>query len=95
MNEQEIIENLKLEGYQNAYAYDAESGEIDEEHEHDFDTRIVVLEGQIQITSLIDGVVVNQSHQKGSEFTIERNTPHSAKVGSEGCRYIVSEKHYQ
>jgi len=29
----------------------------------------------------------------GSDVVIEKGTPHSAKVGSEGCRYIVAEKH--
>jgi hypothetical protein len=93
MNEQEIIEKLKSKGYQKVYIYDAEPGEIDQEYQHDFETQLIVLDGQIQITSLINGVITNMSHQHGSHIIIERNTSHSAKVGDEGCRYIVCEKH--
>ena len=39
MNEKEIIEKLKSEGYEKVcYSYNAEPGEIDEEHQHGFDT---------------------------------------------------------
>ncbi|MEO6536203.1 MAG: hypothetical protein ABIT47_00790 [Candidatus Paceibacterota bacterium] len=93
MDEQKIIDDLTSQGYDKVWPYEAEPGEVDEEHEHDFDTHLVVLRGQISITSLIDGVVTNMSHSTGSNIFIARNTPHAAKVSAEGCRYIVAEKH--
>lgn len=88
-----MIEALRSEGYYKVYVWDALPGEVDEEHQHDFDTRLVVLRGQIKVTSLIDGEVTSLSHQDGAHIDIQKGTPHSAKVGSDGCRYIVAEKH--
>ncbi|MDB5188119.1 MAG: hypothetical protein JWO50_639 [Candidatus Kaiserbacteria bacterium] len=93
MDEQKIIDNFKSEGYQKIYIWDAEPGEIDEEHQHDFDTCLIILKGKINITSLIDAVVTNTAHQAGAHIFIEKNNPHSAKVGPDGCRYLVAEKH--
>ncbi len=93
MDEQEIIKKLKSEGYQKVYVWDAEPEEIDAEHQHKFDTLLIILRGQIQITSLVNGLIVNMSHQIGAHISIYKHTPHSAKVGPDGCRYIVAEKH--
>ncbi len=93
MNELEVIERLQSEGFDEVYAYDAAPGEIDEEHQHDFDTKMVVLEGGISVTSVMGGAVTNLNYKKGSEITIPRNRLHSAKVGSKGCRYVVAERH--
>jgi quercetin dioxygenase-like cupin family protein len=93
MDEAEIIEKLKMEGFDPVYVYDAQPGEVDEEHAHNFDTKLVILSGDIQITSLVDGVVRNIKYGEGDELFILRNTPHTAKVGLSGCRYVVAEKH--
>jgi hypothetical protein len=94
MNEHEIIEQLKSDGYQKVYVWDAKPGEVDSEHQHDFDVLLVVLEGHIQITSYVGDAVISTSHQRGAHINIHKDTPHSANVGPDGCRYIVAEKHF-
>ncbi|TSC69461.1 MAG: cupin [Parcubacteria group bacterium Gr01-1014_56] len=93
MKEQEIIEKLKSEGYQKVYVWDAEPGEFDEEHKHDFDTKLVIITGEIQIRTAVDSFLSNTLYKSGSEVVIPRHQPHEAKVGSKGCRCIVAEKH--
>jgi len=91
--EEKIIKKLKLEGYNNVYVYEAEPNEVDEEHTHDFDTKLHVLLGQIRIKTLEGGTIVDFALKSGDEKVIPRNSTHSAIVSSEGCKYIVAEKH--
>lgn len=93
MDEAPIIDRLKEEGYGPVYVYVAESGEVEEEHEHDFYTKLVVLEGDLSITLVTGGVVTNMNYRVGNEVSIAKGCRHSAKVGDKGCRYIVAEKH--
>lgn len=93
MNEQELMQKLETEGFDKVWIYDAPAGEIDEEHAHDYDTKLVILSGEISITSVLGGAVANMNYKAGAEVVIPRNKPHSAKVGPNGCRYIVAEKH--
>jgi quercetin dioxygenase-like cupin family protein len=88
-NVQEIIDRLKGEGYDNVYEWNAKPNEIDDDHEHPFDTRLVVLEGAIVVT------MEGQSFAmiSGGESDIPRSTAHSAKAGAKGCKYIVAEKY--
>jgi len=93
IDEQKIMKRLESEGYDKVWIYEAEADEIDEEHHHDFDTKLHVLAGEIRI-KLLDGEVITDFRLKpGDEKEISRNQLHSAKVGSEGCKYIVAERH--
>ncbi len=93
MDQQKEIQKLKTEGYDNVWVYEAEGGEVDEEHDHDYDTKLVILTGAINIISEMDGLITNTQYKAGSEVIIPRNKLHSAKVAVEGCLYIVAERH--
>ena len=93
MDEQKIIDDLTAEGYDHVWIYEAPPGEVDEEHQHDYDTRLVILQGDIQIISEMGGAITNMKYVQGQTVEIPRNELHSAKVGPGGCRYIVAEKH--
>lgn len=88
-----VIERLKSEGYNNVYGYAAEPGEVDEEHEHPFDTKLHIMSGKIRIKMLTGGAVTDFALKEGDEKEIPRGQKHSAVVGAEGCRYVVAEKH--
>ena len=91
--EQKIIDHLKSEGYDKVWIYEAPAEEIDEEHKHEYDTRLHILSGEIRIKLLDESVITDFRLGKNEELDIPRNHLHSAKVGLEGCRYIVAEKH--
>ena len=93
MTEKEITQKLESEGYDKVWSYNAEPNEVDDEHDHDFDTKLHIVFGEIRVKKLSDGVIVDLLCKEGEEVDIPRNQLHSAKVGTEGCRYIVAERH--
>lgn len=93
MTEKELIENLEQAGYSKVWPYAAEPNEIDEEHIHDFDTKLHILSGEIRVKKLTDGAIIDFLLKEGDELEIPRKERHSAKVGANGCRYIVAEKY--
>lgn len=92
-HEQEIIERLKSEDFDHVWAYEAEPNEMDEEHEHDYDTKLYILHGYIRVKRLVGGAVADLRLESGNEIEIPRHQKHSAQAGPEGCRYVVAEKH--
>ncbi len=88
MTEEEWISTLTSEGYDRVFVWTEGPNETDEDHVHDFDTRIVVLEGEISVTT--NGHVVTA--RSGDTLDTPRSVKHSAVTGSEGCKYIVAEK---
>ncbi|HUO50106.1 MAG TPA: hypothetical protein VMU25_00830 [Candidatus Paceibacterota bacterium] len=93
MTEEEIIKKFGSEGYDKVWLYNAEPNEVDDEHNHDFDTKLHILSGEIRIKRLSGGAIMDFHLRKGEEIEIPRGQFHSAKVGAHGCRYIVAEKH--
>jgi len=89
MEFEEKIAALKQLGFQSVYQWSAEPGEEDLKHTHPFDTRILVLEGEIEI-EMDDKMQIIKS---GEEVDIPRGKLHSGKVGIGGCKYLVAEKH--
>lgn len=89
MDERQRIEQLESSGYSPVYIWQAEPGEVDELHSHDFDTVLVVLEGEIVVK------IGDQSNilHSGDRLDILRGIAHSAVASQDGCRYIVGEKH--
>lgn len=93
MTEEEIIKRLEGEGYDKVWSYDAEPNEIDEEHDHGFDTKLHILSGEVRIKKLQGGAITDFLLKQEDQIEIPRHQVHSAKVGPEGCRYIVAERH--
>lgn len=93
MTEEEIIKKLETEGYDKVWVYDAEPDEVDEEHDHDFDTKLHILSGEIRIKKLSGGAIMDFLLKKGDEIEIPRKQLHSANVGTDGSRYIVAQRH--
>jgi quercetin dioxygenase-like cupin family protein len=88
MTETEQIEQLKAEGFKKVYIWDAEPGEDDPDHVHAFDTKLIILSGEIEIGMNGESRVLKQ----GDSIYIARDTVHSGKAGVMGCRYIVGER---
>lgn len=86
------IEKLKSEGYSNVWVHEAVPNEIDEEHRHNHETKLLILSGAINITSAINDAVTNMQYGVGSEVVIPRNKPHAAKASADGCRYVIAER---
>ncbi len=88
-NRAEVISNdLRTEGYDKVYIWDAEPNEEDAPHSHPYDVKLVVLEGELNVT------LANQSLRlkPGDQQTIAANLSHTALAGQQGCRYIIGQK---
>lgn len=83
------IKKLKEEGFDPVYVWDAEPGEEDSDHSHDFETHLMILEGSIEI-GIDGGTIVLLPN---NEINIPKGKIHSGKAGRTGCKYIVAEKH--
>jgi quercetin dioxygenase-like cupin family protein len=88
-SEQEKIKGLKRQGYGPVYVWDAEPNEEDPDHTHPFDTCLVVLVGEIEIGMDGKSIIL----KSGNAIDIPREKIHYGKVGAQGCKYIVAEKH--
>ena len=86
--EKQLILKLKSEGFDKVYVWDGEPNEEDTNHSHLFDTKIVILKGDIEIETNGKKSVL----KSGDEMEIPRNKIHAAIVGLSGCRYIVAER---
>lgn len=89
MSENALILELKKEGYGRVYTWHEGPLEVDEDHQHEFDTKIVVLKGEITVETNGKKVVARE----GDAVYTPRNTVHRATTGEEGCTYVVAEKH--
>jgi quercetin dioxygenase-like cupin family protein len=88
MNEKELENKLREEGFSNIFVWQDHPNAFYPDHTHAGITAHVVLEGEITVTS--QGKT--QTYKAGERFDVPAGTVHSAKIGPKGCRYIVGEK---
>ncbi len=88
MNEQEITEQLVKEGFGEVSVYEDGPGFEYAVHTHEKLTAHVILAGSMKLVDVkgVKELVV------GERFDIPSGTVHSAKMGSEGCKYLIAEK---
>ncbi len=83
------ISELKGMGYDKVYVWDAEPNEEDPNHSHAFNTRLVILSGEI----LVKIGKKRTTLKSGDMIDIPKRVAHYASVGAGGCKYIVAERH--
>jgi quercetin dioxygenase-like cupin family protein len=88
MKKEEIFELLRKEGFNKIYVWEDYPGSYYPYHTHDFYSAHIVIDGKIKIRT-DDGEF---EFMGGDRFDVEKGEKHSAKVGPEGCVYIVAEK---
>jgi quercetin dioxygenase-like cupin family protein len=88
MKKEEIFELLRKEGFKKIYFWEDYPGSYYPYHTHDFYSAHIVIEGKIKIRT-DEGEF---EFVEGDRFDVEKGEKHLAKVGPEGCVYIVAEK---
>lgn len=83
-----IKERLRHEGFRNIFTHTDRPGAYYPEHTHKNITCHIVIDGEIEITS--GGTT--RTYRAGERFDLPAGEVHSAKVGQEGCTYILGEK---
>jgi mannose-6-phosphate isomerase-like protein (cupin superfamily) len=88
MTEQEYKNQLEKEGFKDIYVW--EDGPLVEypKHTHEKFTTHIILEGEMTLADSSGAKVL----KVGDRLDILAGTVHSAKMGQEGCKYLVGEK---
>ncbi len=79
---------LASEGYTDINEWHDNARVIYPAHAHDGDTAHIVVAGTLFVTIGDEEKV----YHSGDRFDIPAHTPHSARMGDDGCTYIFGEK---
>ena len=88
MNEKELEEQLRSEGFSGIFVHRDSPNAFYPEHTHLGITAHIVLDGEITVTS--EGQTL--TYKTGERFDVPSGEVHSASIGLEGCRYMIGEK---
>jgi quercetin dioxygenase-like cupin family protein len=79
---------LRAEGYPEIRVNEMEANRSNPEHEHPFDVRALILDGDITLT--IAGQ--RQTYRAGQEFSMKAGCRHIEDVGPQGVKYLVGRR---
>lgn len=88
MSVEEKQNQLRAEGFTHTYVWQDGPGVHYPDHTHATATAHIILEGEMTVTS----VGRTQTYKPGERFDVPGHTVHSAKMGPQGCRYLIGEK---
>jgi len=88
VTEKELEEKLEIEGFSGIFVHRDSPDAFYPDHTHSGITAHIVLEGDITVTS--EGKTT--TYQPGQRFDVPAGETHSAKIGPNGCRYMIGEK---
>lgn len=79
---------LRSAGYAEVEIKQLAAGTHNAKHEHPFDMRALVLDGEITLT--VDGEA--RAYRSGEVFTMDAGCGHIEDVGAQGVRYLVGRR---
>jgi quercetin dioxygenase-like cupin family protein len=88
MTPREYEEQLRREGFTRIFVWRDSPGAYYPNHTHGTLSAHVILEGEMTLT--MNGE--SRTYRAGERRDVPAGTVHSAKMGPQGCRYIVGEK---
>ncbi len=88
MNEKELENLLKDEGFSGIFAHTDRPDAYYPDHTHSGVTAHIVLEGEITMR----GEGVTKTYKAGERFDVPAGSVHSARIGPSGCRYMIGGK---
>ncbi len=89
MNRAEFEAALDAEGYHEIVDRRMEKGAFNPEHAHEFEARLLVLEGEMTI--LCEGE--EKTYRSGQAFAMKAGCLHSERSGPEGVRYLAGRRY--
>jgi len=88
MNVAELAKKLREEGFAHTYAWQDGPGAVYPDHTHPTLTAHIILEGEMTLT--MGGE--SRTYRAGDRCDVPAGSVHSARMGPEGCRYLIGEK---
>ena len=80
---------LQQQGYAETVDRRMEANSVNPEHAHEFDARLLVLEGAMTITA--EGR--QRTYRAGDTFAMTAGCRHTEECGSEGARYLAGRRY--
>lgn len=88
MDEAQFRTKLAQGGYEVGEVTDLAPGATKDTHAHDFSAMILVLDGEITVTTA-DG---DTTCRAGETFSLAAGIPHSERIGADGVRFLAGRK---
>jgi quercetin dioxygenase-like cupin family protein len=80
---------LKAQGYAETVDRRMDANSLNPDHAHEFDARLLVLEGAMTICS--EGA--ERTYRAGDTFSMAAGCRHAEAAGPEGARYLAGRRH--
>ena len=91
MNRADFEIELRAQGYQEIVDRRMEPKATNPEHSHEFDARLMVLEGEM--TVVCDGE--ERTYRAGDTFAMTAGRRHTEHCGPDGVRYLAGRRYQQ
>lgn len=91
MNRTEFETDCRGQGYHEIVDRRMDANTTNPEHSHEFDARLLVLEGELTITR--EGRA--QLYSAGDTFAMTAGCRHTERSGPEGARYLAGRRYQQ
>jgi quercetin dioxygenase-like cupin family protein len=91
MNRAEFETELRAQGYREIVDRQMPPDQINSEHAHEFDARLLLLEGEM--TVVCDGE--ERTYRAGDTFAVTAGRRHTERCGPEGVRYLAGSRYQQ
>jgi quercetin dioxygenase-like cupin family protein len=88
MNEDELRKQLAEEGFEHSYVWQDRPNAFYSDHTHAALTAHIILDGEMTLTC--GGKT--ETYRMGDRCDVAAGAVHSARMGPQGCRYVVGEK---
>ena len=88
MNESGWEKQLRGEGFLHVFVWTDSPDAFYPDHTHPGPTAHAILQGEMSVTTQGQ----TRTYRAGERFDVPADTVHSARMGREGCRYMVGEK---
>ena len=88
MNEKKLTEQLRRDGFENTYVWQDGPNVFYSEHTHDTETAHIILDGSMTLTMKGE----SRTFSSGERCDVPVGVTHSARMGPQGCRYLIGER---
>ena len=91
MNRADFESEVREQGYKEVVDRQMQAGEFNPEHAHEFDARLLILEGEMTI--VCDGEEC--TYRAGDTCALTAGRRHTERCGPEGVRYLAGRRYQQ
>lgn len=88
MNEKQLTEQLRKEGFAHTYVWEDGPNAHYSDHAHSVETAHLILKGEMTLST--GGRTT--TYRAGERCDVPAGAVHSVRMGPQGCRYLVGER---